>query len=79
MIDRWQNDQKSNTHWLYAIPSTTSGKAKVADEQKTRDELLKVTPDMVQALAVKYLVADRRLHVEVLPENAPENAPAKAP
>ncbi len=79
VIDRWQNDQKSNTHWLYAIPSTTSGKAKVADEQKTRDELLKVTPDMVQALAVKYLVADRRLHVEVLPENAPENAPAKAP
>ncbi len=74
LLDRWQNDQKSNQHWASAIPSTVDGKSKAQDEIKRRDELLKVTPEMVQTLAQTYFLPSRMLHVAVLPEAA-----AKAP
>jgi len=70
LLDRWQNDRQSNQHWASALPSTTDGKTKAQDEVKQRDELLKVTPEMVQTLAQTYFLPSRVLHIAVLPEAA---------
>ena len=74
LLDRWQNDRKSNQHWARALPSASDGQSKVNDEAKQHDELLKVTPEMVQTLAQTYFLPSRVLHVAVLPEAAAAKA-----
>ncbi|MGB8602072.1 MAG: insulinase family protein [Rhizomicrobium sp.] len=68
LLERWQKDQTDNQHWIYTLPHITDQSTPADAVYKTRDQLSAVTPAMVQALAQKYLQADKALHVEVLPQ-----------
>lgn len=68
LLERRQKDQTDNEHWVYILPTITEQSTYADVVNKKRDQLNAVTPAMVQALAQKYLQADKALHVEVLPQ-----------
>lgn len=68
LIEHWQNDQSDNQHWVYTIPHVNDQSTIANVVYKTRDELNAVTPAMIRDLVQKYFVADRALHVKILPQ-----------
>ncbi|MGB8600980.1 MAG: insulinase family protein [Rhizomicrobium sp.] len=69
LLEHWQNDQNDNQHWVYTITHVDDQSTIANVVYKTRDEMNAVTPAMIRDLVQKYFVADRALHVEILPQN----------
>jgi zinc protease len=70
LMEHWVSEQKDNDYWRHIIPPVAVNKIQSDFARDARDELLAITPAMIQSLAEKYLVADLALHVRVLPEPA---------
>lgn len=70
LLEHWQNDQNDNQHWVYTIPHIDDQSTIANVVYKTRDELNAVTPAMIRDLVQKYFVADRALHIKILPQES---------
>ena len=53
---------------MYVIPHVAEDTTRAQSELTKQQELLKVTPADIQALAKTYLVSAKALHVVVLPQ-----------
>ncbi|MDR3526560.1 MAG: insulinase family protein [Rhizomicrobium sp.] len=71
VLEHFDNSQKDNNHWVYIVAHGMDEPARLAAEQNFKAGIAAVTPNDIQALAKRYLVNSRVVHVEVEPEAKP--------
>lgn len=68
VLERWQTSQTDNTYWFTVTPLVAGSTAWAKAEASAQAQFMKVTPDMIMALAKTYLVNAKAMHVKVLPQ-----------
>lgn len=67
VLDRLENDLKTNAYWARVLPGTMSDPRKLDAIRSRRDQLMAVTPQDIQALATTYLDMGKALMIQIKP------------
>lgn len=70
VLEGFDVSQKDNMHWLYVVAHGMDEPARLAAEENFKSGIEAVTPADIQAVAKRFLIKSRVLHVESEPEAA---------
>lgn len=68
ILEHFDNSQKENSHWLHIVAHGMDEPARLEAEQNFKAGIAAITPADIMAVANRYLVKDRAVHLKVEPE-----------
>ncbi|ESQ85517.1 peptidase M16 [Asticcacaulis sp. AC460] len=67
VLDRLENQWKTNGYWSQVLPGTMSDPRRLEAIRSRRDQVMSITPEDLQKLAVTYLKLDKMLTIQIKP------------